>query len=365
MEKETTKLVIPETLNQIVLVSGLDKNRALGHAMRFVPFMQEITNLSQAYDSMDKENPTPSDVKTARENRLAIVKLRTGSEKIKKSLKEGVITEGKLLDALDNKIDSSASAIEAKYEAIEKHAENIEKERKEKLQKERLEMLKELTDKAHLYPLGEMQQDGFDELVNGLKLAKQAKELADQKAKEEAEAKVKAEAEEKEKLKAENERLAKEQEESKKVLEEQKAKADKEKSELEAKAKAEKEKSDKLAREAKIKADKILADQKAEADKKLKLEQEAKAKLEAELKAKADKEAKDKADADAKEKERLAAEKKAAKAPDKEKLKVFVNSFEIPSQASGLSSDSLIVESLIIEKFKAFKTWAEKQIEGM
>lgn len=363
--EETTALVLPEQLNAIATNSVLDVNKALDHAFKFVPQMKEINELSKGLMIMNKENPSAVDVKTARTNRLALVKVRSVAKITKEALKENILTEGKLIDALFKTVIETAELSEIEYDAIEKHAENLEKERQEKLRSERFELLKEFTEQANMYPLSEMTEENFNELLGGLKLAKEAKIQAELKANQEAEAKAKLEAEEKENLRAENERLAKEQEAAQKALADQKAKADKEKAELEAKAKAQKEASDKLAIEEKAKADKILSDQKKLADEKLKKEQEEKAKLEAELKAKADKEAKDKAEADEKEKQKIADEKKAAKAPDKEKLRIFVNGFVIPTQASGLSPDSLKVESEIIAKFNAYKVWANTQIENI
>jgi len=363
--QETTELIIPETLNQIVSVSGLDKIRAMDHAMKFVPFMKEITELSKAYETMDKENPSPADVKTARENRLAIVKLRTGSSKEKKSLKEGIQTEGKLLDALDNKVDSSATSMEEKYEAIEKHAENLEKEQKEKLKSERFEILKELTDMASHYPLAEMQQESFDELVNGLKLAKEAKIEADKKAELERLEKEKQEAGKREEMRLENIRLKSEAEENERMAAIEKENQKKELEKVEALRKTEQEKSDKLLEAQRKQAEKI----KAENEAKLKKEREENERLAKELKDKKDaeehaiKQAKEKVQQE--ESKRLLDEKQAAKAPDKEKLRKFVAGIELPQQASGLSLESILIENEIIKKFKGFKGWAEKQIENM
>jgi len=86
--------------------------------------------------------------------------------------------------------------------------------------------------------------------------------------------------------------------------------------------------------------------------------------LAAEQKAKADAEAKAKAEAEEAERKRIAEEKKAAKAPVKTKLKNWVNSIEAPELI--LNSDDLNATNThkaILEKFSAFKAWANQQIE--
>jgi hypothetical protein len=351
---ETTAVVLPEKLNQLATNSGLELNKAIEHAFKFVPSMKEINELSKALSIMDKENPSEIDVKTARRNRLDLVKVRGDAKKTKEQLKENILTEGKLIDKLFNTVIDTAELSESEYEAIEKHAENKEKARKEALRIERSQALSPYTENTSIYPLGEMTEDNFAELLEGLKLAKENKIKAEQEAERLRLEKIEADRIENERIRVENEKLKAEKAEADRLAAIEKKKNDEAIAKLEAEKKAAAEK----AAAEKKKQDDLIAKQKAEADR---LQKEIDDKKAAELKAK--KEAEEKRQQE--EKDRIAAEKKAAKAPDKEKLKAFVNSFIMPELTTAKSPEALKVESEIIEKFNGFKMWATKQIESI
>lgn len=351
--EKSLALIEQEEIKVAVANSGLDLQKALSHAFEFVPSMKEINELTKAMEGMNKENPSPEDVKLARENRLKLVKVRTGAKGKKEELKDTIITEGKFIDKLYNTVVATANLSEEEFEVIEKHYENIEKQKKEALQKQRADLLMEYADPAP-FPLGEMTEENFNNLLEGMKLQKQKKDDEAKKAEEERIAREKAEEEERQRIKEENERLRKENEEKERILEEERkikeqelAKVEAEKKKLQEKAEKEKKEQQRKLDEERAKVEAVQAEIKRIEEERLKAEKE---KKEAEEKA---------------EKERIAAEKKAAKAPDKTKLKNFVASFEVPNQPSGLGEDALIIESQIIEKFKGFKSWAEGLIEKM
>lgn len=352
--KEITAIVLPEKLNEIATTSGLDVNKALEHAFKFVSPMKEINELSKSLSILNKENPSLVDVKTARTNRLALVKVRSRAKEIKEELKENILTEGKLIDKLFNTVIDTAQLSESEYDAIEKHAENLEKERKESLRKERTGSLSGLTENTAMYPLGEMSEEAFNELLSGLKMAKEAAEQAMIKAEEERIAKEKAEAEERERIRLENIKLKAEAEENERLAAiERKKQADAlAKIEAERKAEQEKARKEKEVQELKLKK---------EREENERLANELKDKKEAEEMA--IKQAKEKADKD--EKERKEAEKKALKAPDKEKLKEWLNSIQCPPMPVCKSSESQDKAVEILARFGGFKKWANELIESI
>jgi len=286
-----------------------------------------------------------------------------------------------------NVIKNSCLLAEAALEEVEKAREKKEAARKEALRIERLDMLKPYCDNPEFYPLGEMDEPGFNDLLNGMKL--------------QAEAKVKAEQDRLEALRLEEERKEKEAKihaitqqrtvflattyqysftgetplgelsdsdydavvfQAKnhfeaKQKEEQRIKKENEK------LRKQKEADDAKAAKAKKEADDKLKKEREEAAEKLRIEKEKSDKLAADLKAKQDKEDEDKRLADEAEKKRIADEKKAAKAPDKEKLQKWVNQFDIADIPTGLSNESGTIGLEISNKFDAFKEWAKKQIE--
>lgn len=328
----------------------------------------------------------PDTQKKARELRLLIRDNRTkGIEAWHKTTKEFFLKGGQFVDAIKRKEVAVNERMEENLSSIEKHFENIEKERKEKLNADRIKMLAPYNAFVPMgLNFGEISEEEFEKILNGAKLQFEHQQEEERKVEAERQrlaeiwslhnnrkesllpvwqfvenkdvnfgemtdvefSSVKQNADSKKiefdneqvKIKAENERLAAE-----------KAKADAYRKALE--EKVAKEKAD---------AEKKLAKERADQAAKLKAEQEAKARIEAELKAKKDAEAKA-------EKERLAEEKrlkeeaaKLAKAPIKKQLNAWVSSFEIPETTIENEKTALIKA-----KFEAFKKWSLNEIEAL
>ena len=329
MENQITELtatISPELSKIISENTSIEVPVAQSFAGAFAHNMETVTALSKALSTMDKENPSPNEAKIARIERLALVKNRTATGKVKDDLKAALLIQTKLIDSLHNVVKHSSELIEAEYEAIEKHAENKEKERKQTLFNERLAYLSAVCENPSIYPLGELEEKGFNDLYEGLKLADQAKRDAQIKAeneriqreKEAEEERIEAKRLEDERIEAqriENEKLKKEAEERENILN------------------AEREEREKLEKEL---ADKKHAEEQAE--KKRLQEIEDKKKAESDL----------------------------LKAGDKERLTKWVEQFDIPNIPEGkMSRESIQKRNLIFSKFQAFQTWAKKEIESI
>ncbi len=340
----STEIAIQE-FEPIVKQSGLEK--AEQYAAIFSPFMVQLKQLSDKAVTVNHNNPTAIDAKIAREVRLALVKNRTATAAKKDESKSTLMAEANLIQNLHNVVINSSKLIEADLEAVEKFAENKERERKATLAAERALMFAEYGTDLTGYDLGSMADNVFADLLESQKLLHE-KRISDA-AKAEAE-RIEAERLELERqaaLKAENERLKKEAEEAA-------AKLEAERKEAARLAKIEQDKADALAAENAAKLAAIEAENKRVREKaaaELKATQEAAAKAQAELKAKKDEE-------DRIERERIAAEKKAAKAPVKEKLKTAVTSLSLELPESEITAD-------VLAKFAGFKTWALQQIETL
>lgn len=341
--------------------------------------------LSVQYDEvvrLDIEDASTS--KKARELRLKIRDNRTkGIDVWHKTTKDFFLKGGQFVDAIKRQEVGVNERMENNLENIEKHFENLEKERKAKLNAERISELEPFNAFVPMgLNFGDLSDDEYTKVLNGAKLQFEQQQAEEKKAEAERQrlaeiqnlhnnrkesllpvwqfvenkdvnfgemtdvefSTVKENADSKKiqfdaeqvKIKAENERLAAE-----------KAKADADKKALEEKAAKEKAESEKK-----------LEKERAEQAEKLKAEQDAKAKVEAELQAKKDAEAKA-------EKERLAEEKRLkeeaealAKAPIKDQLNVWVSSFELPE--TNIDNETA---TLIKNKFEAFKKWANAEIE--
>lgn len=335
MELQTIE--IPEFL-PVTKQSGIEK--AETYAATFAPFMITVKELSEKVVNLNKDNPTPVDAKLAREVRLALVKNRTATAKKKDESKAALLAEGNLIQNLHNVVINTSQLIEAELESVEKFAENKEKERIEALRNSRAYQLSPFVTDASIFPLGEMSEDAFTELLTGSKLAHEAKIQAEKEAEEARIKEENARLEEQKRIREENERLKKEAEAKEKQLE-------KERAEQAAKLKFI-EDENKAARE---KAAKEQAEREAKAAAELKAQKDAADKLAAQLKAKEDAEKKAAA-------EKLAAEKKAANAPVKEKIQVAINRLSLVLPESE-------VTATIMEKFNGFKQWALSQAESL
>lgn len=342
---------------------GIEAKKASELTGNLPQIKSERDILSQRYEEvvkMDIENPETA--KIARELRLKIRDNRTkGIDVWHKTTKDFFLKGGQFVDAIKRVEIAVNQRMEENLESIEKYFENKEKERKAKLNEERLSILEPYSEFVPFgINFGEISEEEFTKILNGSKLQFEAKveeerlriekitklhyERKEQllplwqflddttinfgELSEELFASIKSVANakkvdyeaEQERIRVENEKLARE------------------KAELEAKAKKERE----------------------QQEAKLKKEREEKAALEAELQAKKEAEAKAlKELAEKAEKERIEVEK-LAKSPIKKQMSAWVNSFELPT--TKIQNEKV---DLIKQKFEAFKNWSLKEIEGL
>jgi hypothetical protein len=313
---------------------GLEATEAAKVESVFVPMLAKMNELEAEFNEVLALPIEPTTIQKAHALRLKYVKVRTGTAEIHKTAKAYYLAGGKFVDAWKNAQAFASQGKEAKLEEIEKHFERLEAARKAKLKEERLALLVGLCETPEMYPVSEMSQPAFDQLLQGLTLAKKQKEDAERKAEEDRIAKEKAEAEERERIRLENERLRaeavererlakEERERQEKILAEERAKAEAERKQAEAQRLAieEQARKDREAAEAASRAEreKAAAAQKAVEEKarkereaselKAKAEREKQARILAEQKAKA--EAEKKAAEEKLRQERLAAQARA------------------------------------------------------
>jgi len=318
---------------------GLTVETAANIENQFAPMLAKMTELEVEFNgvlALDKSLPTTA--KKARELRLKYKDVRVGTEKIHKVQKAYYLNGGRFVDSWKNIQAIASQNNEEVLESIEKHAENLEKERLEKLQILRAALLAEYVENASDLMLSSMPDDVFEAYLTTKKQQFEDRKAAELKAEQDRIAREKAEAEAREAQRLENIRLKEE--------------ADKREAEIEAE---------------RIERDRIEAEKEAEREKERKAEA---AKLEAERieRDRIAKELSDKKAAEAKaEADRIAAEKaakleaeKLAKAPIKSQLTAWVNSFQIPQTAIEHEK-----KTLIIEKFGRFLDWAKSEVDAI
>jgi hypothetical protein len=310
------------SLVELVQQSGLQEVKQNEIAESLNRFFNEASKWNETITSIVIIDPSEvGKMKMAKEGRLTLKNYRLEAEKIVKSKREEVkmkmadfTLEDKLWLRAGQMMEATFKNLESKLEEKEKFAERWEAELKAKLKAERLEKLSEVCDNPNIYPLESMDEYSFNDLFNGLELAKKQKiesELAEQKRIEEERI---AEQKRIEEQRIENERL--------------KAEADKREKEIQ----AEREK-------ARFEADKQEAILQAEREEKSKIEAELQAKKQIEL-------------------AELQKQKELEKAPIKDKLNNWIESIVI-NQAP-IDND---VTKDIITKFNGFKEWAKKQVK--
>jgi hypothetical protein len=347
MENQIVKIE-PIELENVVNGSGLEIQQGEEIKQSYLPFLIQLAEIQEQSSKINFSKPTEIDETIARELRLKTVKIRTGSSDLKDSRKRIHLLKGNLEQAAYNLIAASCKLAEETFTNVEKAREIAEKKRKEEVRINRLNLLS--TDYPEFNPqftdLTNMPDESLIQLINGLKSAKEQKIADEKKVEADRIAKEKAEKEEQERIRVENEKLKLEA--------------------IEREKKAEVER---------VKQAKILADQKAESDKKQKAIEDAamierekaeaeNRKLAAELKAKKDAELKEIARIEKEKKDTELAQKKAEKAPDKQKLSLWIEDLSLPL-ISLKSTESKEIETLIREKFTAFKVWAKTNIDNL
>lgn len=332
---------------------GLTDETAKNIQQQFKPMLDKMVELENEFNkivALDVSDPKTS--KLAKDLRLKYVKVRTGTAEIHKQQKAFYLNGGRFVDGWKNAQLFASQGKEEALEKIEKHFENLEKERLQKLQAERIELIRPYVEDVSQLELSSMAGDVFDAYLSAKRQAYQDRIEAEKKAELERIAKEKAEEEERQRIRIENERLKAENEAKEKQLAEERAKAEAERKAIEEKARLEREEAEKKAAEERAKQDELL-----------RLEKEKQAKLEAELKAKKEAEAKAEAERLAEiEKQRKEAEI-LAKEPIKKQLLAWIDTFALPTPESHLLNNDIALR--IAKEFDAFKKLSKEVTEKM
>jgi hypothetical protein len=297
----------------------LEPSKAQQIKATFEPMVAMLETFEEKYAEIitaSREAITPELSAKAKRLRLDIGKVRIDAEKARKSIKEEYLRAGQAIDGANNILKWAVTDREEKLEAIEKHAERIEKERLGALQRERVELLSPYVADATERDLSGMDEDVWSAYLKTKKQAWEDEQEAIRKAEQERIEREKAEAEERERVRLENEKLRKEAEERERQMAEERER-------LQAEIQAQKDAEAKRIRD---------EEERKQAEERARIEAERQAKVEAE---------------------------KLAKAPIKKQLHAWVSSFEIPT------SPTHDTARIIADKFEAFKSWATTEIDKL
>lgn len=278
---------------------GIEEKKANELTKGLDVVIKERETLIDEFNDVSLLEITEENIPKFKELRLKIVKNRTqGINKWHKASKEFFLAGGRFVDAIKNKENQINEQMEAKLMDAEKHFENLEKERIEKLNTERIKKITPYVEDVFGLDLGNMVEDVFNAYYESKKKEHKEKLEAEKKAEEARLAKEKAEKEEQERIRKENERLKKEAEEKEKArlaeleairLKEESERKDreekqrKEREAYEAKLKSEREERERIELEEKQKREKLEAELKAKEDAERKAKEKAEARLQSEL----------------------------------------------------------------------------------
>ena len=226
-------------LQELISKSGLSADTGAMIYKEFAPIASSVAELAAKAHSLVVTNATQlTEMKQAREIRLALVKARKNAERKKTELKEDSNRYGKTVQSAYNTLDVIAKTAEAHAEQQENFAQIQEQKRQAKIRAARQDELSQY--QAFLPPTGDLGVMTPEEFSLVLDMAKaQKKKREEQEAKEKAEAEAKAEAE---RVEHERLRLAAEEAEAqlaKERAERERIEAEARKKELEAQRQAE------------------------------------------------------------------------------------------------------------------------------
>jgi len=359
---------------------GLEESKATQMLQGLTPIFAEREILAEQYRNVITLEIDDKTSQQARELRLKIRDNRTkGIEKWHSANKEFYLRGGQFVDAIKKVEILENERMEENLLSIEKHFENIEKEKQEALHTQRLALITPYVEDTTALDFRTMQDDVFDAFLTAKKSAYEARIEAERLAEEKRIEDARIEAERIEAQRIENERLKKEAQDREEELKKAEIIKEKRNNELRPyivfirdynkmltieesayqKELAEIKKGAELQWEFERKETirkQQEEEKQAELINKQRLENERIAK---ELRAKQDAEIQAQKEREAQELQAKKEAEKLAKAPIKKQLQVWVNEMSIGK----IPEHDIALE--IKKKFDAFKLWSLQQIESI
>ena len=189
--------------------SEVEVNTANKIKEAFQPMLDGMATLEDEFNTVMSLEFSEEKIQQSRELRLKFRKVRTDTKKIHESEKKKYLVMGRVVDAIKNLQEGASLGKEESLAEVEKHYENLEKERILKIKDERTSELEKI--EAEVIPgnLGEMSENVWTNYISGQQLVYKNKKEAEKKAAKDEEDRIEEE-------RVENERIRKENEEFKK-----------------------------------------------------------------------------------------------------------------------------------------------------
>lgn len=302
----TAEVITPAPDQQLIAIvrgKGLDEHKMKPMLEALFPLVSKAGELARDTAAITLDGAMQTGMSDAAGTaRKAFVKIRTAAERVRVEYKADILKMGGTVDACCNWVKAKCDEEETRLREIEEYEERRAAESRAALKLTRENLLRPFVADVAVFPLGELTDAAWDQLLEGSKLAFE-KYKADLLAKEEArKAQEAADKAERDRLAAENARLQAERAEADRIAALERELADAERREAEEAARAEREAAELAARK-----------ERAVAEAKIRAEREAREAAERSL-------AEQRAAKEKAEREAAEAQARAEQAPDAEKL---------------------------------------------
>ena len=210
---------INDKLVTIAKDTGIERVKAESIWVQFEDFFGAVSECAEKVDGLEITDVSQKkEMKLARSTRLKLKNIRVAAEKKKKTLKDGILKEGRFIDATYRLIADATKPVEADLLEKENYAKRKDAERKAQLLAERTAILEPLGVDTKYLALDVMGEDDWEDLVLRSREIHERHQERLRKEEEERQAREKAEAEERARAQAELARMRKEQEERERKL---------------------------------------------------------------------------------------------------------------------------------------------------
>jgi hypothetical protein len=186
-------------------------------------YQEVMTAARKAFQAGDDKAESAAVIADAKRLRLDIGKIRINAEKARKAEKESYLKAGKAIDGVANILKWAVEGREDSLKKVETHFEDLERERMELLQSERVSLIAPYMPDANEKNLAQMDDEVWDAYFATKKAAHEQAIEAAKVAEAERILREKAEAEERERIRKENEKLKAEAEAARKAAAEEAA----------------------------------------------------------------------------------------------------------------------------------------------
>ena len=164
-------------LSTVIADTGLEREKAKSIWVQFEGFFEAIdVAAAKVSDLKITDVSQKKEMNLAHATRLELKKLRVSAGHKKKQLKDGIIKEGKFIDATYNLIADATKPIEADLKEKENFAKRKEEERRAQLRQERIAILSQYNAALLQYDKGtfdleNMNDEAFEQLVETSRIA--------------------------------------------------------------------------------------------------------------------------------------------------------------------------------------------------